>query len=110
MDRGSFTLLENQTLQLSVPRGRGREATKSPTLHPEPWRGPGVPPAPWKVRFGADKRDCEEQLGSPSPQDPSDPLQPSSYPTGVEVWAFEAALCPGETGEGGGEGLDQKWG
>ena len=44
------------------------------------------------------------------PQDPPDPLQPSSCPTGVEVWASEAALCLGGTGEGGGEGLDQNWG
>lgn len=46
----------------------------------------------------------------PLPPTPTPPLQPSSYPSGMEVGLFEAALGLRGTGESRGEGLDQKWG
>ena len=88
-DRGSFTFPENQTLQLSVPRGRGWEATKSPTPHPEPWRGSGVPPAPWKARSGWQEGLWGAARMSPPPGPPW-PLAAKQLPHGgggVGFWS-----------------------
>lgn len=89
MDGGSFTLLAEKKLKLSVPRRRSQEAAKRP-VPPEPWRGSGIPPAPWRARLGAD-RDLsnllEEQPGCPSPQHPPHPFSQAATTLGWR-WGY----------------------
>lgn len=81
-------------------------------MPPRALRGSGVPPAPGRpgsgLTVGTDPKIGAARL--PLPRGPPHPLQPNSCASEVEVGLLKEALGLGATGEGGGEGLDQKWG